>query len=167
MNLISHLFSMTGRLDRKAFWINWFVLLAGSIALAALWLWIEGRTNLQTATLAILPLRAPVITQQVSMYVRRLRDAGRSWLHVLFLLVIYAVMGLVAVYWALGAIPARAECQLTGFDNCGDAAGFAFLAGLGPLAGFPGPLSFFWSLFVGLGKSRGHRAPDGTGFGAA
>ncbi len=159
MTFISDLFSLKGRLDRKAFWINWLVLLIVSIALAALWIWIEGRTDLQTATLAILPLRVPMVAQQVSMHVRRLRDAGRSWLHVFFLLVIYALMGLVALYWAIGAIPERAECQLTEFDGCGDAGaseGLAFLAGLGPLTGFPGPLSLLWSIFVGRGKSRGN-----------
>lgn len=79
------------------------------------------------------------------------------WIHVLFLLAIYITMGLVALYWAPAAISARAECQATGFDNCGDAGGFeafTFLFGVGPLTGFPGPLSFLWALAVGLAKTR-------------
>ncbi|MDV6329978.1 DUF805 domain-containing protein [Asticcacaulis sp. 201] len=158
MQSILHLFSLKSRLNRKAFWLNWLVLFVISICLASIWLRIDGDEGVLTATLVILPFRLPVLVQQVSMYVRRLRDAGMLWAHVLFLLAVYTVMTVVALYLAPAAIDARAECQLTGFDNCGDADGFeafTFLFGIGPLTGLPGPLSFFWALSVGLAKPRG------------
>ncbi|WP_162148975.1 DUF805 domain-containing protein [Asticcacaulis sp. AC466] len=158
MQSILRLFSLKGRLNRIGFWLNWTALLAISVCLAGLWIWVVDRAGIVPATLAILPFRLPLLAQQVSMYVRRLRDAGRPGDDVIFLLAVYAVMTVVALYIASGAISARTECQLTGYDNCGDAGGFelfTFLFGIGPLTGLPGPLSFFWALSVGLAKPRG------------
>jgi len=157
MRAIISLFDFTGRIGRKAFWAGWGAHLLLSVALVAVFGGVDSRWPGGAAILVLLALRLPIIGLQMSIYARRLRDAGQPGWWAVFVLGLYAVMAYICWNLAQGAMDFARECRQTGYDDCGDAANFAgmaALAGLGPLTGFPGPFSLLFAIGVGSAKSR-------------
>ncbi len=156
---------MTGDLDRKGFWIRFVIHLVLSIALTALWValaetWLDAHP-----LFVIVPIRLLLIGPQLSIYMRRLHDAGRSGRWVLCLPALYATGLLVYIHyqhrldgWGAQLAPMRlhapdestADVQ-SHYDNDLDT---VVTIGAGALTGLPGPLQLIFAAVVGRLKSK-------------
>lgn len=151
---------LMGDLDRKGFWIRFGGHLILAIALTALWVVLAEVWLDQRPLLVIVPIRLLLVGPQLSIYVRRLRDAGRSGWWALWLVALYAV-GLAAfVHYAhrldgwgqqlasLRRYPpdeSTADVQAH-YDNDLET---VLVVGAGALTGLPGPLQLAFASVVG------------------
>jgi uncharacterized membrane protein YhaH (DUF805 family) len=170
MSLISQVRNaMTGKLDRKGFWIRFTVHLIASIALTAAWvslaeIWLDKRP-----LLVIVPLRLLLAGPQLFIYVRRLHDAGHSGKWVLCLLVLYAAGLLAFLHYghrldivgkALAASrlhpPDESTADIQAIYD-GDLETL-LIVGSGAMTGMPGPLQMVFAGIIGALKSK--KMPD-------
>jgi len=157
--------AMTRDLSRKGFWLWFAVHLGLSLALTALWvglaeIWLDDRP-----LLVIVSLRLLLIGPQLSVYVRRLHDAGRSGIWALCLLALYAA-GLVAFIhlqhrvdgWGAELAPIRQHAPDEGSGNVQALYNYelqnVLLVGTGVLTGLPGPLQLAFAGVVGSLKPK-------------
>lgn len=156
---------ITAPLGRKGFWTLLGVPAAAAIALTVLWVYLSEAWLDHRPLLVIVPIRLLLIGPQLSIYVRRLHDAGRSGWWVFGLIALYA-MGLAAFVhyahrlddWAaeLARLRPQAPDESTGdvqahYDNDIEV---LLIVGSGALTGLPGPLQLIFAGLVGRLKTR-------------
>ena len=166
MRLINRLQAlMTGDLDRKGFWIRFAIHLGLSMALAFVWVVLAERWLDDRPLLVVVPIRLLLIGPQMSIYVRRLHNAGRSGKWVLGILALYTA-GLMAFLhlqhrvdgWGAELAPMRRHAPDEGSANVQALYDYqlqnALLVGSGVLTGLPGPIQLVFAGIVGSLKAK-------------
>lgn len=167
MRAILGQFDMRGRIGRLGFWTGFAAHFAFSVALLLTWLAACDFLGVLPGTLAVSPVRLLLIGPQISMYVRRLRDAGLPVGGVFVLLAVWGLALAAAAADVDQAIAAGHGCDEGTYDDCDTETFswlFAAIAGYGPLTGLPGPFSLLIAVIVGL--KRGHAKAPGAAPGA-
>lgn len=159
---------MTGCIGRAAFWRGFLLHFALSIALLAIGLGLTRIWPNFLPLLFVVPIRAILLMPQISLYVRRLHDAGRSGKWLLLLMPLYAAGLLVFVRESLHALHYYHEYlranALINPEGAGNMRAIwevdlvsAVIAGSGALTGLPGPIQLVVALIVGLLKPKPER----------
>ena len=170
MGLVNRLgAAMGGNLDRKGFWIRFALYAVASLALAATWMALAEVWPDNRPLLVIVPIRLLLIGPQLSIYVRRLHDAGRSGKWALCLVGLYAV-GLVAFIhfqhrvdgWGVELAPTRRYAPDESSANVQALYDYTLqnvlLVGAGALTGLPGPFQLAFAGIVGWLKPKAAKA---------
>lgn len=156
---------MSAELDQKGFWL-WFVIyFAISIALTVLWnhlaqIWLDDRPLWVMAPIGLL-----LLGPHLSIYVRRLRHAGRSGKWVFCLLALYAVELAALPHYQHRLDMVGAELKPMRLHPIDESSGnvetlYAWDIGVvqdvgaGVLTGLPGLLQLIFAVLVGRLKPR-------------
>jgi uncharacterized membrane protein YhaH (DUF805 family) len=141
--VMGRLFDFGGVTGRKAFWLGCVVSFIVSVLLLIAWVWQLGLRDKQTATLMILPARLLVLWPSLALYVRRLRDSGRSPF------IAISTPGEIA-----DAEQRASEGEYSAQDDALYLRFIAFPFEAGLIAGLPGPFQFGFALLTGSRPSK-------------